>query len=314
MSDQTDIPVIYHSSDAPMSKWQEWLHRLDSRIRLIPLDDKDAKRADVMITWSPPYGAIAKLENLKGVISLAQGVDHLLDDPSLPRDIIVGRLIDPFMSQSMAEWVMLAILKQHRDEAAYSAAAIRKDWLCLEPRIPADYTVSVMGIGAIGGHVAEKIASFGFNVLGWSRTEKSLAGVTSLTGTDGFDHCLKQADYVVSVLPLTDSTRDIYDANAFQVMKTGAYFINCGRGLQVVEDDLISAIDQGQLSGACLDVFRQEPLPADHPLWVHDKVTVWPHVSAQTSPITAAKQVLASIMAIREGKPPVNPVDISRGY
>lgn len=314
MSDQTDIPIIYHSSDAPMEQWQEWLSRLDQRIRLVSLDDEDAKLADVMITWSPPYGAIAKQSNLKGVISLAQGVDHLLDDPSLPRNMTIGRLIDPFMSQSMAEWVMLAILKQHRDEAAYAEAAIRKDWISLEPRIPADYTVSVMGIGAIGGHVAEKIASFGFNVLGWSRNEKTIKGVKSLTGTDGFNYCLHQADYVVSVLPLTDSTRDIYDAKAFQQMKAGAYFINCGRGLQVVEDDLINALDTNHLSGACLDVFRTEPLPADHSLWVHDKVTVWPHVSAQTSPITAAKQVLASIMAIREGNLPVNPVDISRGY
>jgi glyoxylate/hydroxypyruvate reductase A len=314
MPDQTDIHIIYHSSDAPMSKWQEWLNRLNPRIRLVGLDDPAAQTAEVMITWSPPYGAIAALPHLKGVLSLAQGVDHLLDDPSLPRDITVGRLIDPFMSQSMAEWVMLAILKQHRDEAAYAEAATRKDWVCFEPRIPADYTVSVMGIGAIGGHVAEKVANLGFNVLGWSRTEKTISGVTSLTGTDGFAHCLRQADYVVSVLPLTDDTRDIYDAAAFQNMKSGAYFINCGRGLQVVEDDLIAALDQGHLSGACLDVFRTEPLPAEHPLWVHDKVTVWPHVSAQTSPITAAKQVIASIMAIRDGKPPVNPVDISRGY
>ena len=312
--DQKDILVIYHTSDAPIEKWQEWLSRLDPRIRLVALDDEASHQAEVMITWAPPYGAIAARPHLKGVISLAQGVDHLFDDPSLPRQLSIGRLIDPFMSASMAEWVMLAILKQHRDEAAYAAAVNRQDWMSIEPRIPSDYTVSVMGIGAIGGHVAEKVASFGFNVLGWSRTEKSIKGVTSLTGDDGFSHCLSQADYVVSVLPLTDNTRDIYDASVFQKMKSGAYFINCGRGLQVIEEDLITALDRGHLSGACLDVFRQEPLPTGHPLWSHDKVTVWPHVSAQTSPITAAKQVLASILAIRDGKPPVNPVDISRGY
>jgi len=232
----------------------------------------------------------------------------------LPQDLMIGRLIDPFMSQSMAEWVLLAILKEHRDDAIYHAAAQRKEWIKTIPKIPEDFTVSVMGIGAIGGHVAEKVANFGFSVLGWSRHEKSLTGVISLTGKDGFNRCLAEADYVVSVLPLTAETQDVYNADSFAQMKPGAFFINCGRGLQVDEDALIAALDSGHLSGACLDVFRVEPLPQDHPLWNHPKVTIWPHVSAQTSPVTAATQVYDSIMAIRKGNPPVNPVNPARGY
>lgn len=313
MTDE-DITVIYHSPDYPLSYWQEWLDKLTSRIRLVPLDAPEASTAEVMITWNPPKGAIAKLPHLKGVVSLAQGVDHLLSDPSLPQNLLIGRLIDPYMSQSMAEWVLLAILKEHRDDALYHAAAQRKEWIKTIPKIPSDFTVSVMGIGAIGGHVAEKVADFGFNVMGWSRHEKSLSGVTSLTRKDGFHQCLAEADYIVSVLPLTDETQDIYNADSFAQMKQGAFFINCGRGMQVDEAALITALDREHLSGACLDVFRVEPLPQDNPLWHHPKVTVWPHVSAQTNPITAATQVLDSIMAIREGKPPVNPVNPARGY
>ena len=311
---EKDIIVIYHSSDYPMTYWQEWLDKLSSRIKLVTLDAPEASMAEVMVTWNPPKGAIARLSNLKGVISLAQGVDHLLSDPTLPQNLMIGRLIDPFMSQSMAEWVLLAMLKEHRDDALYQAAAERKEWIKIIPKIPEDFTVSVMGIGAIGGHVAEKVAGFGFSVLGWSRNEKSISGVTSLTGKDGFTRCLAEADYVVSVLPLTEDTQNIYNADSFAKMKPGAFFINCGRGMQVDEDALIAALDSGHLSGACLDVFRVEPLPQDHALWDHPKVTIWPHVSAQTNPITAATQVFDSIMAIREGKPPVNPVNISRGY
>jgi glyoxylate/hydroxypyruvate reductase A len=290
------------------------LDKLTSRIKLVPLDAPEASMAEVMITWNPPKGAIATFPKLKGVVSLAQGVDHLLSDPTLPQDLMIGRLIDPFMSQSMAEWVLLAILKEHRDDAIYHAAAQRKEWIKTIPKIPEDFTVSVMGIGAIGGHVAEKVANFGFSVLGWSRHEKSLTGVISLTGKDGFNRCLAEADYVVSVLPLTAETQDVYNADSFAQMKPGAFFINCGRGLQVDEDALIAALDSGHLSGACLDVFRVEPLPQDHPLWNHTKVTIWPHVSAQTSPVTAATQVYDSIMAIRKGNPPVNPVNPARGY
>jgi len=313
MTDQ-DIIVIYHSPDYPITYWQEWLDKLTSRIKLVPLDAPEASMAEVMITWNPPKGAIATFPKLKGVVSLAQGVDHLLSDPTLPQDLMIGRLIDPFMSQSMAEWVLLAILKEHRDDAIYHAAAQRKEWIKTIPKIPEDFTVSVMGIGAIGGHVAEKVANFGFSVLGWSRHEKSLTGVTSLTGKDGFNRCLAEADYLVSVLPLTAETQDVYNADSFAQMKPGAFFINCGRGLQVDEDALIAALDSGHLSGACLDVFRVEPLPQDHPLWNHPKVTIWPHVSAQTSPVTAATQVYDSIMAIRKGNPPVNPVNPARGY
>ena len=309
-----DILAIYHQPDYDITIWQEWLDKINRRVHLVPIDAPEAAEAKIIIAWAPPQGALAKLPHLKGVISLAQGVDHILDDATFPKHLILGRLIDPFMAQSMAAWVTLAILKQHRDDAAYQDAAKKRDWIRLEPKFASDFTVALLGIGAIGGHVAETIAALGFNVLGWSRSQKTLKGVTSLTGTDGFNQCLNKADYVVSILPLTSATRDLFSAATFKKFKKNAYFINCGRGLQVDEGALIDAIDGGHLSGACLDVFRTEPLPPESPLWAHPKITIWPHVSAQTSPITAAEQVMQSILNILDGKPPVNPVNIERGY
>ena len=311
---QRDILAIYHQPDYDISIWQEWLDKINQRVRLVPIDAPEAKQAEIIIAWAPPQGHLAKLPCLKGVISLAQGVDHILDDPSFPKHLVLGRLIDPFMSQSMAAWVTLAILKQHRDDVAYQTAATKREWIRIEPKFAGDFSVAVLGVGAIGGHVAETIAALGFNVLGWSRSQKTLNGVSSLTGTDGFNHCLSTADYVVSILPLTKVTRDLFSASIFHKIKKGAYFINCGRGLQVDEDALINAIDSGHLSGACLDVFRTEPLPSHSPLWTHPRISIWPHVSAQTSPITAAEQVMQSILNILDGKPPVNPVNIERGY
>lgn len=297
-----------------MAAWQEWLEKSDARIRLVAPDSDEAALAEVMLTWNPPAGLIVSLPRLKGVISLGHGVDHLLQDRDFPANLIVVRLVDPYMCEAMAEWVLLALLQQHRDASAYMAAESRREWINLAPKIAGEHTVAVMGLGAIGVQVAQLVARFGFRVLGWSRSQKAIENITSLTGEDGFGQCLAEADYVVSVLPLTSSTRDIYSADAFARMKQGCYFINCGRGLQVDEDALLAAVDSGQLSGAALDVFRVEPLPRDHPFWSHPRIQVWPHIAAQTHPGQTAGQVADAIAAIHAGKPPANRVDRAQGY
>jgi glyoxylate/hydroxypyruvate reductase A len=267
-----------------------------------------------MMVWNPPEGMISGLTSLKGVISLAQGVDHVLKDPSFPHHLKLARLIDPYMSEAMAEWVLLAILGHHRDVAIYRQGQTDHEWIWREPKIAADNTVAIMGLGAIGSHVASKVAMMGFRTIGWSRSKKKIASVISHTGTDGFETCLAEADYLVSILPLTEETRDLYDASCFSKMKPGGIFINSGRGLQVVEDDLIQALDRDVISAAVLDVFRAEPLPANHPMWSHPRIEIWPHVSAQTNATSAGEQIIEAITAIRAGRDPKNSVDVSRGY
>ena len=191
---------------------------------------------------------IAGLPNLKGVISLAQGVDHVLNGKTFPDHLKFARLIDPYMSEAMAEWIMLTVLEYHRDAMAYRDAEKRHDWIRLAPRIAGKTTVAVMGLGAIGSVVAQTLTHLKFNVIGWSRTEKSMPGVTCYHGDDGFKTCLETADIVTSILPLTAATENIYNAGSFARMKKGAAFINAGRGKHVVENDLINAIDDGHLS------------------------------------------------------------------
>ena len=308
------IYIVYHSVDHEMQFWQDALTPLLPGITLVTADMPEAQDAEVMITWNPPEGMIAGLKNLKGVVSLAQGVDHVLNGKTFPDHLKFARLIDPYMSEAMAEWVMLTTLEYHRDAMEYREAEKRHDWIRLSPRIAGRTTVAVMGLGAIGSVVAETLTHLKFNVIGWSRSEKSIPGVTSYHGEDGFTSCLKEADILVSILPLTDATENIYNADHFTQMKQGAAFINAGRGKQVVEDDLIRAIDQGHLRGATLDVMVTEPLPEDHGFWAHPKINVWPHVSAQTNPESAGEQVAKAITDIREGRDPDNSVNIARGY
>ena len=308
------IYIVYHSVDHEMQFWQDALTPLLPGITLVTADMPEAQNAEVMITWNPPEGMIAGLKNLKGVVSLAQGVDHVLNGKTFPDHLKFARLIDPYMSEAMAEWVMLTTLEYHRDAMEYREAEKRHDWIRLSPRIAGRTTVAVMGLGAIGSVVAETLTHLKFNVIGWSRSEKSIPGVTSYHGEDGFTSCLKEVDILVSILPLTDATENIYNADHFAQMKQGAAFINAGRGKQVVEDDLIRAIDQGHLRGATLDVMVTEPLPEDHGFWAHPKINVWPHVSAQTNPESAGEQVAKAITDIREGRDPDNSVNIARGY
>ena len=140
-----DILAIYHQPDYDITIWQEWLDKINRRVHLVPIDAPEAAEAKIIIAWAPPQGALAKLPQLKGVISLAQGVDHILDDATFPKDLVLGRLIDPFMAQSMAAWVTLAILKQHRDDAAYQDAAKKRDWIRIEPKFASDFTVATIG-------------------------------------------------------------------------------------------------------------------------------------------------------------------------
>ncbi|MCE2517797.1 MAG: glyoxylate/hydroxypyruvate reductase A [Alphaproteobacteria bacterium] len=306
--------IAYHSVDHSIDYWQKHLSPLVPGIELVHADEARAQEAEVLLTWNPPEGMVAGLKNLKGVVSLAQGVDHVLNGKTFPSHLKFARLIDPYMSEAMAEWVMLTVLEYHRDVPQYRAAERRKDWIRLEPNIAADTTVAIMGLGAIGSVVATTLTKLKFNVIGWSRSEKSLQGVTAFHGDDGFDACLTQADIIVSILPLTTETENIYNSTTFSKMKPGAAFINSGRGKQVVEDDLIAAVDSGHLRGATLDVMRVEPLPTDHGFWDHPKINVWPHVSAQTHGATSGPQIAEAIADIRAGRDPRNSVNIARGY
>ena len=309
------IFVAYHFKEMPMEDWQEELSAIMPEIKLVPADSPDAKKAEVLVGFNLPEGMLDSLGNLKGVVSLAQGVYHILGDGTFPQHLKLARLADPRTSNTMAGWVMLAILEHHRNRNAYREAQQRKEWVRLPQRQATSHTtVAVMGLGTLGSTVARTAAMMGFRTLGWSRTPKRIEGVQTLVGAKGFGTCIAEADYLSSILPLTGDTRDLYDKKVFSKMKKGAVFINSGRGLQVIEEDLLEALDSGHLDGAVLDVVRKEPPPDDSPLWDHPKVTLWPHVSAYPTIDSAAPLLVESIIAIIEDQEPPNSVNIARGY
>jgi glyoxylate/hydroxypyruvate reductase A len=308
------MTIIGFYDFAKSADWQIKLGRHLSDFSLVDLMSPEGRMADIALVWAPPAGAFAGMPNLKGIINKGQGVDHIMRDPTVPRDVPLVRLVDPDMSDALSHWVILAALDFWRDASYYRRCQTQKIWKPVVQRPATGATIGVMGVGAIGSVVAKRFAALGFAVRGWARSPREIDGVTVFAGSDSLDKFLDDVDILVSVLPLTDETTGIMNADLFARLAKGAFVINGGRGQQLVEDDLLTALEAGQLAGAALDVFAHEPLPKDHPFWTHPKITVWPHVAAQTNPNTAASQVAAAITAIMAGKMPENRVDWHRGY
>lgn len=278
-------------------------------------DAYDPAAIDYALSFHPPTGLLKTLPNLKAVFSLGAGVDGFLCDPDYPKAVPLVRFVDRTLTAEMAQYVLMHILIRHRMQRFFDEAQRRGQWRQMMLDRPTELTrVGFLGLGEMGAFAAARTAELGFPVSGWSRTRKTLPGVTSFAGEAQFAAFLGQADILVCLLSLTRQTRGILSARAFAAMPEGGFVINAARGAHLVERDLIAALDSGHLSGAALDVFAEEPLPAASPLWQHPKVTVTPHVAAISQPAVVAKFVLDGIAAFERGERPDNIVDVETAW
>ncbi|MEL6372845.1 MAG: glyoxylate/hydroxypyruvate reductase A [Pseudomonadota bacterium] len=278
--------------------------------------DPDAVRH--ALAWGAPDGVLAGFQNLKLMVSVGAGVDHLLKDPHLP-DVPLVRFVDPDLTQRMTSYIALQCLYHHRRMCEFATAQRAGRWEHLvEPNAP-DVTVSVLGTGVLGQAALTALRGLGYRLQGWSRTPKSLAGVTTFDGADGLDACLATTDILVCLLPLTPATRGMLNADLFAKLKRngalpGPVLINAGRGGLQVETDILAALQDGTLYAASLDVFENEPLPSASPLWAHERVVITPHCAAESDPNAIAAYTLRQIAAFEAGEPLDHLVDRTRGY
>ncbi|MCW5744875.1 MAG: glyoxylate/hydroxypyruvate reductase A [Alphaproteobacteria bacterium] len=268
----------------------------------------------IALAWKPPPGVLARLPNLRLIVSTGMGVDHLLVDPELPAGVPIVRIIDPGLVGQMAEYAIYWLLHHHRDMDAYAAQQRSRQWHEVPFTDTALRRVGVLGLGEIGANTARKIAALGFPTAGWSRSPRRIDGIDCHHGRDGLEDVLRRSDVLVDVLPMTAQTAGLLDARAFARMPRGAFFVNMARGGHVVDRDLLAALDAGHLAGAALDVFHVEPLPQDHPFWSHPKVKVTPHIAGPTNPRTAAESVAENVRRLRTGRPLLNLIDPAAGY
>lgn len=261
----------------------------------------------------PNFDAYPHFPNLKAMLSRSAGVEAFIDHPKLPK-VPMGKIDPPGGDPMMTEYVVMHVLRFHRDMPGYAAAQARKEWRRVKIVRPEERRVGFLGLGIMAEAPAMVLKSLGFDVRAWTRTPKPDAGIPVRHGADQLEPFLRETDIAVCLLPLTKETEGIFCARTFNMMPKGAMLINVGRGKHVVDADLIRALDSGQLSYAALDALWPEPLPPESPLWLHPKVTVMPHVARRPTVPQLVTQIAANIRSIEAGGRLLQEIDRVKGY
>ncbi len=286
----------------------------EEEVRLISqLPEIDA--VDIALVRGKDPGNVSVLPNLGFVHCLWAGVEKLLGDPALPHHVPLARLIDPGMAEQMATTAVAHVLDIHQGHKHYRALQRAGQWAPAHISSPTTKTVGILGIGRLGRRAAEMLRPFGFNVIGWRASSPSASvDDIGIAMTTHLADITDVADIILNLLPLTPSTAGLLNHTFFTSLQPGTALINLARGGHVVDHALLAALESGQVSRAILDVFNEEPLPTDHPYWIHPNVTITPHVAAETDPNTAAIVVAANVRAWRAGGPITGLVDRARAY
>ncbi|MDR3513550.1 MAG: glyoxylate/hydroxypyruvate reductase A [Caulobacteraceae bacterium] len=308
------MSVLYRSEAAQAEAWSQYFaeHAPDLTFRIWP-DAGDLAEVEYLIAWQWPPAFLASLTNLKVLFSASAGVDHV-DLSAAPARPQLVRMIEPGLADSMSEYVTMSVLALHRDLLRYIANQAERRWASLPIRPAGGRSVGVMGLGVLGQAVLARLAPFGFRLRGWNRSQRAIPGVDCYAGEEALNAFLGQCDVLICLLPLTDDTRGVLGRRTFAALPRGGAIINVGRGGHLDQQALIEALDEGQLSGAILDVADPEPLPDDDRLWNHPKVLLTPHVASMAHAQTAARAVLENLRRHQRGEPLHGLVDRRKGY
>lgn len=283
-------------------------------------DAVEPDRVRYVAAWKHPHGTLAGLPALEAIFSLGAGVDHLLADAALPAGVPLARVVDPDLTARMSEWVLLHVLRYHRQADRYRRQQAESIWAddANQPAARA-VRVGIMGLGVLGADAASKLRLMGFDVAGWSRSAREVPDVACFAGTDGLGAFLGRTDILVVLLPLTPDTAGVLDADLFARLAPdgrlgGPILINAGRGGLQREADILRCLDDGTLKAATLDVFEREPLDRTSPLWRHPAVTITPHNAALSDPEAIADLIAGQILALEAGEPLRHVVDRAKAY
>jgi glyoxylate/hydroxypyruvate reductase A len=279
----------------------------------------DEAPADYALVWKSEPEVLRNRPGLKAIFNVGAGVDWIFKavakDPTVVNgDVPIYRIEDAGMASQMVEYATYATLRSFRRFDAYEQQQRAGVWQPLAVHTAGEFIVGVLGLGSLGAAVASRLALFGFRVRGYSRSPKRVDGVQCFSGKDKWAPFAHGVHVLINLLPNTPETSGVLNARTFQRLAKGAHVVNLARGEHLVEKDLLSAIEQGQLSGATLDVFAHEPLSADHPFWTEPRICMTPHISAQTRLGESVEQMVRKIDEIEHGRTPTGRVDVLRGY
>jgi len=294
--------------------WREMFEEKlpDLEIRIWP-DAGEPADVEYLAFMHPDFDALRELPNLKAMFSRSAGVESFVNHPRLPK-VPLGKMEPPGGDPMMTEYVVMHVLRFHRDLPAYQAAQANREWLRKRIVRPEERRIGFLGYGMMAKPPALVLKSLGFPVSAWVRSPRKKEEVPVFHGRDQLEPFLNQTDIALCLLPLTRETEGIFCARTFAMMPSGAMLVNVGRGKHVVEADLIKALDSGQLSYAALDALWPEPLPPENPLWLHPKITVMPHVARRPTVAQLVTEIGANIRNLQAGGGLLQEVDIALGY
>jgi glyoxylate/hydroxypyruvate reductase A len=315
------MALAYVLPNWPVDDWTAAMRRLDPSLDLRVWPDRLGRIDDIryVACWRPPPGVIASFPNLVAIFNLGAGVDAILADATLPAQVPIVRVNDGDLTMRMTEYVVLHVLMHHRQQRRSDDNQRQKIWDPFLTHAASDLSIGIMGLGVMGAASAAVLRDIGFKVAGWSRTAKELPGIQCFAGAAAFEAFLARSDVLVCLLPYTKETHGILNrATLRKLSRQGPFgapiLINAGRGKQQVEADIIAALEAGELHAATLDVFEEEPLAPESPLWSHPKVTVTPHFAADSDAGSISAYVLGQIRRHEQGLAFENVVDRARGY
>jgi len=307
------LRYVIIAPEAEVVKWQAAFAKIAPALTLEigPLVEAP-ETVSILLLWNHPAGCLKAFTNAQLIYSLGAGVDHLMRDPELPKHIPICRIVDPLLSFSMSNYIIFALLHYHRKWDKYVADQKAQIWdHDAPPEIP--IKVGILGLGTLGQDAAIKIKHLGFDVVGYSPSPKPLTGIQTFHEGQ-IDAFLASCNVLVCTVPYTSATHGLLSMTLFKKLKKPTFLINASRGKVQKSQDILQALEMGILTGAFLDVFEQEPLPKESPMWQHPKIYITPHVASITNPQAGAKQMLKNVQALLDHKPLEHQVNPSKGY
>ncbi len=312
------MSILLASTDfwEDMGVWSSCLQEAipEKEIRVYP-HEGNADDIEYAVVWKHPRGILNKYPNLKAILSLGAGVDHITSDPDLPETLPIVRLVDKKLTHEMILHALHWVLHFHSDQYLYRIQQQSRKWIQQSSVQSEERTIGIMGLGSIGNAIGDSLVNLDFKVLGWGNSPKnSLRGIEYYFGHDQLSGFLSQTEILINVLPLTEKTKNILTKTELKCLPKGSFIINIGRGGIINENDLISILDTGHIAATALDVFAEEPLPENNSLWDHPSVYVTPHIAGQSNPGSAAKTIAENIRLIEKGESPYPIYSLNKGY
>ncbi|MDZ7880546.1 MAG: glyoxylate/hydroxypyruvate reductase A [Saprospiraceae bacterium] len=307
------IVIIFNNKDP-----KPWANILQQKLPDVNIDIypnvKNKENVVFALCWKPEKGVLAQFPNLSVVQSVGASVDNVINGQQIGAHIAVTRIVDPQLTADMFEYLLTGIMNYLKNTNAYFLDKNHKIWQQKPYKTIPNTTVCVLGLGELGAYAATKLSALGFKTKGWSKSEKNLPNIACFHGKNGLKQALKGTDVLINLLPFTTETENILGLDNLKRLNKGGFLINVGRGQHLVDDDLIHLLENQHLSGALLDVFREEPLPENHPFWHNEKITITPHVASLTNVGTASNGVVENYRRFQRKEKLLNVVSVSKGY